>query len=40
MTVAAPVSHKYVVMVWRSPDKAQPQAKEVKVCHDGAVKIP
>jgi hypothetical protein len=36
--VAAPLSHIYVVMVWRSSAKAQPQAKEVKACHDGAVK--
>ena len=27
-------------MVWRSLAKAQPQARDVQVCHDGALKQP
>jgi len=40
LTVVAPVSHKEVVMVWRSVAKDQPQARQVKVCHEGAGKRP
>src|SRR5262249_39518639 len=38
--VVAPVSHKYVVIVWRSVAKAQPQARSTQCCQDGAVKTP
>jgi len=40
LTVVAPVSPTEVVRVWRSVVKDQPQAKAVKVCHDGAGKRP
>ena len=40
LTLAAPLNHREVVMVCRPQARDQPEAKEVKLGHDGARKMP